>query len=349
MASSSSAPLSVDPAREVFNSFFYYDGRLSFSPSKPLVLQETIDPTELQNRKRAIEGLIKAFKYQVVYVDIEEDNQNISNLITQAFQLSAADIQKKSPVIQHMAFSFFGSRSMWGMGQGFLFGQVAPFIEKFLLSSLNEDQIENRTIQIADNSHLLLGDAIDKNFDIVRNAFRFMEGKSDERKRLIKSRSEMISSLFDFGTEQIANRASIMRKYFEDKIMGYHLEPSSGLTGRTYSEILRNASSLDNRTLESRLGIIKSQLETLKLLAGVTDERKTLNETIISQEFSAYAAGLKLNNEDLVNRFNGIKDLFTPKTAEPINNFMDFLNSYKTFIPLPSDGTAVEPSSSSTP
>ncbi|MBL8675883.1 MAG: hypothetical protein JNJ47_00405 [Alphaproteobacteria bacterium] len=68
---------------------------------------------------------------------------------------------------------------------------------------------------------------------------------------------------------------------------------------------------------------------------------------IIPQELSAYATGLTLNNEDLVSRFknNMGKGLFTPKAADPIKNFMDFLGSYKTNMSLLS--TAEGPSSSS--
>ncbi|MBX9620932.1 MAG: hypothetical protein K2X28_02715 [Alphaproteobacteria bacterium] len=216
--------------------------------------------------------------------------------------------------------------------QPFVFGITAPFIEKLLSPNLNEHQIRNRTIAIMDSAPFLLADAT---------------SSPDKKRRLVQSRLEKISFLFDLGTEQIVERASIMRTYFENKVVGYHhLSDPNRLTGRTYNEVLRNASSLDNRTLESRLGIIKSQVDTLKSLAGIKRESETLTATIIPQELSAYAAGLTLNNEDLVNRFNGIKDLFTPKKAEPANNFMDFLELYKTKIPLPSGGPAVGPSSS---
>ncbi|MBX9620931.1 MAG: hypothetical protein K2X28_02710 [Alphaproteobacteria bacterium] len=72
----------------------------SFSPSKPLILEEGIVPDELQNRKDAIITLISLIKITELdstraITSREEESQNISNLIVQAFQLSAVDIQKK--------------------------------------------------------------------------------------------------------------------------------------------------------------------------------------------------------------------------------------------------------------
>ncbi|MBL8675885.1 MAG: hypothetical protein JNJ47_00415 [Alphaproteobacteria bacterium] len=95
------SPLYQDIQHNIFD-VIYRDpySKPSFSPSKPLILEEGIVPAELQNRKDAILTLISLIRVRELdssraITSREEESQNISNLIVQAFQLSAVDIQKK--------------------------------------------------------------------------------------------------------------------------------------------------------------------------------------------------------------------------------------------------------------